>query len=56
MFMDKLMEVIFVKRMSLRFQRPELESLCYVYELHRFILFFCFVHKSLFIKCELVCF
>ena len=27
------------------FQRPELESFCYVYKLHRFALFFHFVHK-----------
>ena len=26
------------------FQKPELENVCYVYKLHRFVLFFCFVH------------
>ena len=25
------------------FQKPELENVCYVYRLHRFVLFFCFV-------------
>ena len=26
---------------AVKFQRPKLESFCYVYELHRFFLFFC---------------
>ena len=30
---------------AVKFQRPELESICYVYELHRFAPFFCFVHR-----------
>ena len=28
-----------------KFQRPESENICYVHKLHRFVLFFCFVHK-----------
>ena len=30
---------------AVKFQRPSLEKFCYVYKLHRFVLFFCFVHK-----------
>ena len=28
-----------------KFQGPELENFCHFYKLHRYVLFFCFVHK-----------
>ena len=30
---------------AVKFYRSELEIFCYVYKLHRFVLFFCFAHK-----------
>ena len=30
---------------AVKFHRSELENFCHVYKLHRFVLFFCFVHK-----------
>ena len=45
-FRNKAMTAsVYAHNFAVKFHRSELENCCYVYKLHRFVLFFCFAHQ-----------